>query len=236
MRSRDFLTHYAGSFATAEINASFYRLPTTATLESWRTATPAGFVFAAKASRYITHMKKLAEPTAGTTRFLTRMRALGRKLGPILFQLPPHWACNEARLTAFLDGLDRRFRYAFEFRDPSWLNDRTFALLAAHDAALCIYELAGFSSPLEITSDLVYVRLHGPTHAYGGSYDRRALRRWAERLTRWAAEGHNVYCYFDNDEAGYAARNALELQAMLPTATYNRAEALTGSRHANDAL
>jgi uncharacterized protein YecE (DUF72 family) len=213
------LTHYGQFFGTAEINSSFYRLPASTTLETWRDTTPPDFVFAAKASRYITHMRKLNDPKASTVRFLARMRSLGKKLGPILFQLPPHWTFNESRLAAFLDALSDRLRYAFEFRDRSWLNDRAFELLAAHDAALCIYDLEGFLSPQELTSNFAYVRLHGPSSAYRGSYDERTLRSWADKFAAWSAEGRSVYCYFDNDEAAHAVGDALRLQAMIkPTA------------------
>jgi uncharacterized protein YecE (DUF72 family) len=132
LRSRDMLGHYVKSFRTAEINSSFYRLPAVATLESWYDTTPPGFVFAAKASRYITHMKKLNDPKASTAAFFARMRMLGDKLGPILFQLPPHWSFNESRLAAFLEALADEFRCAFEFRDHGWFNDRAFELLAEH--------------------------------------------------------------------------------------------------------
>jgi uncharacterized protein YecE (DUF72 family) len=142
LRSRDMLGEYAKSFGTAEINSSFYRLPAVATLKSWYEATPPGFILAAKASRYITHMKKLNDPGTSTAPFFARMRALGDKLGPILFQLPPHWGFNESRLAAFLEALDHDLRYAFEFRDRSWLNDRALELLAEHDAAR-IFDLEG---------------------------------------------------------------------------------------------
>jgi uncharacterized protein YecE (DUF72 family) len=215
LHGRDMLSYYAESFRTAEINSSFYGLPAVATLESWRDATPPDFVFAAKASRYITHMKKLKDPRTTTAQFFARIRTLGAKLGPVLFQLPPHWSFNESRLGAFLESLSDEFRYAFELRDRSWLNDRAFELLAKHNVALCIYELEGFRSPQVTTSDIVYVRLHGPVAAYRGNYEERALRRWASKFAAWSAQGHSIYCYFDNDEAAYAARNALRLQEIL---------------------
>jgi uncharacterized protein YecE (DUF72 family) len=215
LASQDMLGHYAQRLRSVEINASFYRLPERATFEHWRDAVPDGFRFSVKASRYITHMKKLKDPKASVRRFFTRAGALGRALGPILFQLPPRWSLDERRLADFLDQLPVQYRYSFEFRDSTWLNDRSFALLRQHNAALCIYDLAGFLSPLEITADFVDVRLHGPKTAYGGSYETRALARWAKRISTWSRTGHTVYCYFDNDERGYAADNALRLQAML---------------------
>jgi uncharacterized protein YecE (DUF72 family) len=209
------LACYAEHFRTTEINTSFYHLPAPATLRLWHDATPADFLFAAKASRYITHMKKLKDPAQGVSIFLQRMRLLGDKLGPILFQLPPHWRFNRERLSTFLDALSGEFRYAFEFRDRSWLNGETVELLSAHAAAFCIYELDGFLTPKAITSDMVYVRLHGPAGPYQGSYDEQCLSGWAGDFTRWAAQGRAVYCYFDNDDRGYAARNALRLQSLL---------------------
>jgi uncharacterized protein YecE (DUF72 family) len=209
------LAYYAVHFRTTEINTSFYHLPARETLKLWHDLTPADFLFTAKASRYITHMKKLKDPGQNVSAFLRRMRILDDKLGPILFQLPPRWRFNKERLVAFLAALSREFRYAFEFRDRSWQNEETFELLSRHEAAFCIYELDGFLSPKQITSDTVYVRLHGPGGPYQGSYTDECLSGWAGDFTRWAAQGHAVYCYFDNDECGYAVRNASRLQAML---------------------
>jgi uncharacterized protein YecE (DUF72 family) len=209
------LEYYAQTFKCAEINNSFYHLPGPKTLKNWRDTVPADFVFTAKASRYITHMKKLNDPAESVATFLDRISLLGDKLGAILFQLPPRWHFNGERLSAFLDALSGDFRYAFEFRDHSWLNQQTLELLAGHGAAFCIYELDGFLSPREITSDFVYVRLHGPDGAYQGSYDSGTLSGWAGTFSAWSAQGRDVHCYFDNDEAAYAVRNALELQAML---------------------
>jgi uncharacterized protein YecE (DUF72 family) len=209
------LAYYAGHFRTTEINSSFYRLPAKETLKRWHDGTPEDFLFSAKASRYITHLKKLEDPKQSVSAFLRRIRILGDKLGPILFQLPPRWQFNKERLAAFLDALSGEFHYAFEFRDRSWLNEETRELLSRHRAAFCIYELDGFLSPKEITSDLVYVRLHGPGGPYRGSYDDTRLSGWAGDFAHWVAQGRAVYCYFDNDERGFAARNALRLRALL---------------------
>jgi uncharacterized protein YecE (DUF72 family) len=146
---------------------------------------------------------------------LDRIAVLGDKLGPILFQLPPRWSCNPERLRHFLLALPGNFRFAFEFRDPSWINDQTYQALAERSAAFCIFEIAGYLSPKELTADFVYIRLHGPGGAYQGSYDTRTLTGWAEAIRSWAAQGKEVFCYFDNDEAGFAAQNALELQEIL---------------------
>ena len=210
-----FLTFYQQRFHTVEINNSFYQLPSEKTLVDWRESVPPGFIFAVKGSRYITHMKKLKDPGQSVPPLLERIQSLGDRLGPILFQLPPRWRFNEERLGAFLEALPRDYRYALEFRDPTWLNREACRLLEKHGAAFCIYELAGRLSPKEVTADFVYIRLHGPGDAYQGRYDRQTLAGWAGAISAWTAQGLTVFCYFDNDESGYAALNALELQDML---------------------
>jgi uncharacterized protein YecE (DUF72 family) len=177
--------------------------------------TPSGFVFALKASRYITHMRKLRAPRATTRALFKVAHALGPKCGPILFQLPPRWRCDLPRLAAFLRTLPTRYDYAFEFRDPSWHRPEVYALLRRHHAAFCIYHLAGFESPHVRTAAFAYVRLHGPAaHGYGGSYSDAALAAWVEEIRGWKAL-QRVYVYFDNDEAGYAVRNAQQLGRLL---------------------
>jgi uncharacterized protein YecE (DUF72 family) len=209
------LAYYAEHLLSTEINNSFYHLPEKGSLKRWDEATPDDFLLSAKASRYITHMKKLKDLEQGLNTFLQRMQILGAKLGPILFQLPPHWRSNKVRLERFLAALSKEFRYAFEFRDPSWLNADVYELLAKHGAAFCIYEFDHFISPKAVTTDLVYIRLHGPEGAYQGSYSHRSLSNWASEIAAWAAEGRTVYCYFDNDERGYAVQNALLLQGVI---------------------
>lgn len=211
----DMLECYARSFSSVEINSCFYQLPERDTLERWRDSVPRDFVFAAKASRYVTHTKKLKDPQRSSRRFLERLAALETKLGPILFQLPPSWAFNEDRLRDFLAALASEHRYAFEFRDRRWLNNRTYRLLAEHGASLCIYDLDGYTSPQELTADFVYIRLHGPHVAYRGRYRQPMLAKWAATFAEWAAQGKSVYCYFDNDEAGHAANDALRLGKLL---------------------
>ncbi|HEX22045.1 MAG TPA: DUF72 domain-containing protein [Chromatiales bacterium] len=216
---RERLAYYARHFSCVEINNSFYRLPSEHNLASWRDSTPADFLFAVKASRYLTHMKKLKNPQAGLDTFFQRIDLLGDKLGPVLFQLPPRWRCNPGRLEAFLRILCGTHRHAFEFRDTSWINDAVLALLEQYGAAFCIYDLAGYRTPLHLTADFVYVRLHGPGDAYQGSYDERTLSDWAARIREWQASGLDVHCYFDNDQAGYAVDNARNLQALLQDGT-----------------
>ena len=210
-----FLEHYTGHFGIAEINNSFYRLPEKKTLAEWRDTTPDGFVFAAKASRYLTHMKKLKDPEEPLKRLLDRLEVLEDKLGPILFQLPPRWRMNAERLEEFLAVLPEGHRYAFEFRDASWFDERVYGMLAERSAAFCICDLGGETSPKRTTADFAYVRLHGPEGAYEGRYGEKRLSEWARSLSGWVREGKEVYCYFDNDEAGYAAQDALELRRMM---------------------
>lgn len=215
LSSDHMLAYYSRYFSSVEINNSFYHLPEKQTLEHWRSTVPKHFLFTAKVSRYITHMKKLKDPAESVSTFLQRISTLEDKLGPILFQLPPRWRFNAERLSTLLGILSRDFRYAFEFRDTSWLNEQTYELLSRYNAAFCIYELDGFLSPKKITADFVYIRLHGPDGPYQGSYNTPTLSGWAGALSTWLRQGLMIYCYFDNDEIGYAAQNAYQLQAML---------------------
>jgi uncharacterized protein YecE (DUF72 family) len=216
MPAAEMLEWYAEHFWTVEINNSFYHLPTRKTFREWRAETPAEFLFAVKASRYITHMKKLKEPRAALRKFFLHAGELKQKLGPVLFQLPPRWHRNPERLAAFLKALPKTHRYAFEFRDASWFDEEIYALLRRHNAALCVYDLAGFASPVERTADFAYLRLHGPaTQKYAGRYSRAQLHHWLKICEEWLAGGANhVYVYFDNDQAGFAALNAIELFEM----------------------
>ncbi|WP_205503677.1 DUF72 domain-containing protein [Rufibacter psychrotolerans] len=213
--SKQFTQHYLRYFKTVEINNSFYRLPSAETFAAWRTSVPEDFLFAVKASRFITHMKKLKEPQQGLAQLLGNAQALEEKLGPILFQLPPAWRVNVERFQEFLRALPSYYRYTFEFREPSWYHPAIYELLRDHNHAFCIYELAGHMSPLEVTADFVYVRLHGPEGKYAGSYAESALQWWATTCQTWAQQGKDVYLYFDNDQNGYAAFNALRLQELV---------------------
>jgi uncharacterized protein YecE (DUF72 family) len=213
---KQWLSYYLEHFDTVELNNTFYRLPTFEAMNAWRENTPNHFVFAVKGSRFITHNLKLSRPENAIQNILPRAETLGKKLGPILWQLPPKWRVNAARLEEFLLALPMYHRYVFEFREPSWLHAEIYALLEQYNAAFCIYEIAGFQSPLLTTADLVYVRLHGPGEKkYQGSYERSTLRRWARQIENWYDVGKSVYVYFDNDEAGYAPHNAIVLKKML---------------------
>ncbi len=209
------LAYYCEKFDTVELNNSFYHLPKKNSLESWRDSTPKHFCFAAKGSRFLTHMKKLKDPEQGLARFFDAIGTLEHKLGPILFQLPPNWELDFERLATFLSFLPSEHRYAFEFRNATWSVPETYDLLARHNVAYCIFDLAGTQSPIQITADFCYVRLHGPGGKYQGSYSDDALQAWARRIREWQRELKAVYLYFDNDQAGYAAHNALRLKELV---------------------
>jgi uncharacterized protein YecE (DUF72 family) len=216
VRAAGMLPFYARHFDAVELNSTFYRLASPAAAARWRTDTPDDFLFAAKGSRFITHMKKLSDPAPALARYFDALSGLGSKLGPIVFQLPPNWPLNLARLEDFMAALPSGHRYAFEFRDPTWHVPPVYALLRRHDAAFCLYDLAGFTSPLEITTDFTYVRLHGPGGAYQGRYTAPQLAAWAERLRTWPLTA--AYVFFDNDQAAYATKNAASLHAMFDAA------------------
>jgi uncharacterized protein YecE (DUF72 family) len=215
VRLKDRLAWYAGRFDTVEINGSFYRLPSEAAVAAWAEQAPDGFLFAWKASRYITQAKKLKEVEAPVALVFERMAPLGEHLGPALFQLPPQLRLNIDRLTNFLRLLPEQARVAVEFRHPSWYAPEVFRLLADHDVALCISDHHDAPAPWEATASHVYVRGHGPGGRYVGRYPAAVLERWAGQVAGWRAEGRDVYAYFDNDIDGAAPLDADALKAML---------------------
>ncbi len=217
VRKKDFLNYYVKHLGSVEINNSFYRMPKSSTMKDWHDSTPDDFLFTIKASRYITHVKKLKDPQKGVVNFIKIAKMLKKKLGPILFQLPPGWKCNKERLRSFLEFLDPDYEYVFEFRNHDWFNEDVYYLLKKHKCAFCLYELEGQMTPQIVTADSIYIRLHGPGKAYEGSYDQRGLKSWAEKIGAWRNENKTVYIYFDNDQEGYAIKNALELEHLLDT-------------------
>ena len=213
--SAKMLPFYMQRLNTVEINSSFYRLPLRKTFEHWRASSPDDFVFAVKASRFITHVKKLTDSAQAVERLFDSASGLGEKVGPLLFQLPPGLKMDPERLRVFLRLLPANWRYCFEFRNPGWFHPEIYSLLSEFRAAFCIYELSGLVSPPEITADFVYLRLHGPAGKYRGRYSMEQLRTWCERFEGWAGQSLDVFCYFDNDENGFAPLNALELQRLV---------------------
>ena len=210
----DMLSHYCRHFSTVEINNSFYRLPVENTLADWRRTAPDEFCFSVKASRYITHMKKLKDFGQPLETFLNRIGGLQNRLGPVLFQLPPRWKFNAKRLKEFVAGLPDGFRFVLEFRDPSWYDRRAFDILTDRGVALCIHDMRGSEAPRQQTAEFVYVRLHGP-QTYSGRYDKQTLSGWAGAFSSWKRQGKDIFCYFNNDAQGHAVSNALELKQML---------------------
>jgi uncharacterized protein YecE (DUF72 family) len=221
-KNADHFSYYQRHFNTVELNNSFYMLPPPETFTTWNKSTPSKFIFAVKASRFFTHMKKLIVDREGIIRFFTSVDQLGTKLGPILFQLPPKWKINAPRLAEFIAALPKGYRYTFEFREHSWYNDEVYAILRKNNCAFCIYELEFHLSPTQITADFVYIRLHGPGYKYQGSYTDAKLSEWAQQLQAWQKAGKDVYIYFDNDQEGYAAFNAITLQKLVTTGQLRR--------------
>lgn len=218
---KDFLKEYGADFPTVEVNNTFYRLPTTKTLRHWKKSVPQSFIFSLKASRYITHVKKLNVSKKSIENFFHHVHLIKMQLGVILFLIPELMPKNEQRLESFIKLLPKEYRYAFEFRDSSWFTPSVYRLLKKYQVAFCIYDLDGKISPKKITTDFVYVRLHGPKKAYCGSYSKKALQQWARTFWRWAQSGKEIFCYFNNDASACAPLNALSMKKMIKTVTFH---------------
>jgi uncharacterized protein YecE (DUF72 family) len=211
------LEHYATLFDTVEINNTFYRLPTISAVRGWVEQSPPGFLFAVKASRYLTHIKRLTDLGAGLERFYERIEPLRRspKMGPVLWQLPPNFKRDDERLAGALDRLPAGERHCFEFREPSWFVPDVYELLRAHGVALVIGDHRERPwHPHERTADWTFIRFHHGTYGRGGNYSEAELERWATRIEAWRERG-TVYAYFNNDWEGYAVRNGLWLRERL---------------------
>jgi uncharacterized protein YecE (DUF72 family) len=216
MPAREYLSFYSTRFKSLEVNSTFYRLPLETSLSRWRDLTPPGFVFAVKASRFITHIKRLDEPEGTVSPFLERIRFLGPKLGPVLFQLPSRFRFNGGKLESFCKVLNKEFRYAFEFRDPDWFRRETCDILTKYGMAFCIYDFAGTLAPDTVTADFIYIRLHGPLkRPYRGAYSRKILEGWEKKIRRWMKEGKTVYVFFDNTMEGDAVNDATKLSQII---------------------
>lgn len=211
--ARRWLEFYAREFDTVELNSPFYRIPPRSTFESWRRRTPEGFLFAVKASRQITHVRRLREPQRELEWFLSSARGLGEKLGPVLFQLPPGMRADPELLAQFLRTLPPG-RYVLEFRHASWFCEEVYALLRDHNVALCISDSPRWPCPRVITADFLYVRLHGHERLYASRYGPEELRAWAELVREHLPRG-DAFVYFDNDYAAHAVFNARELRQLL---------------------
>jgi uncharacterized protein YecE (DUF72 family) len=210
------LEFYAGQFPTTELNGVFYRTPTPQAVKSWRAQTGRDFVFAWKASKFITHWKRLSENSVNSLELLEdRLSLLGRKAGPVLFQLPPNFKANADRLAAFVKLLSKKRRYSFEFRHPSWYEPAIFRLLREQNISLCISDHHDAPSPWRRTADFVYVRGHGPQGRYKDHYGDAALKDWARRIRSWKKQRCDVFVYFDNDQKSAAPADARRLIELL---------------------
>jgi uncharacterized protein YecE (DUF72 family) len=211
------LARYVGSFATVELNSSFYRWPRPPAFQSWQRRLPEGFRMSVKAPRGLTHGKKLHEPEAWIERMTAGWHELGDKRAVLLVQLAPAHERDDARLEYFLRALPGWMRVAVEFRHPSWQHEDVFALLGACGAGYCVMSGAHLPCVLRTTAPFAYVRMHGPDHQhlYGGSYSDDDLAWWAARIREWEQQGTEAFVYFNNDGAANAVRNARTLRAIL---------------------
>ena len=211
---KEWFEFYAQHFDTVEINNSFYRLPKPETFEGWRKRSPPGFCFAVKASRFITHIKRLKDPEESVKRFFDSMEPLGDRTGPILWQLAPNFHRDDERLADFLKALPRKYDHTFEFRHKSWLDAAVYELLGEHRVALCIPDRPDLPQDIRCTTDWSYIRLHSSNHD-DGDYSHRDLSTWAKRIREFADDGADVWVYFDNDQHGFAIENARYIREKL---------------------
>jgi uncharacterized protein YecE (DUF72 family) len=210
------LQYYATQFPTTELNGVFYRTPSLEAVKAWRTQTGSGFIFAWKASKFITHWKRLSNNSVNSLALIEeRLTLLGDKAGPVLFQLPPNFEADAERLASFLKLLSKRRSYSFEFRHPSWFQPGILRLLSRRNIALCLSDHHDAPAPWIRTADFVYIRGHGPEGRYRGHYRAQALSKWAIRIKSWKKQGCDVFVYFDNDQKSAAPADALKLQELL---------------------
>ncbi len=229
LRLADHLAFYAERFPTAELNGVFYRTPTEAAVKGWRQQTPDDFVFAWKASKFITHWKRLGDTCRNSLDLLeSRLKLLGPKAGPVLFQLPPQFAKNRERLASFLRMLNRKRSYAFEFRHPSWYEDDILDLLRDSGTALCISDHHDAPAPWVATAPHVYIRGHGPGGRYRDHYPDRALAQWARKIKAWRSAHAPIYVYFDNDQKSAAPADAQRLLKAAVRSRIGRSQAPSG--------
>lgn len=206
------LEFYADHFMSVEVNATFYRSMKPKTFENWREKTPDRFLWAVKASRYITHIRRLKDVREPLERFMASLKLLREKLGPILFQLPPSLAFDAEVFESFCNYLPEEKLYTIEARHPSWLEEDALSALRRHHIAWCISDTPGRYPYCEaVTSDFIYIRLHGSRKLYSSEYSEEELRAWAEKIRRW---GKDTYVYFNNDFMGYAPKNAARLKEL----------------------
>ena len=210
--------YYCAAFASVELNVTFYRLLKPETFARWQLESPPCFTFSVKGSRFITHVKRLADPEEPLSRFFEGALLLGEKLRVILWQFPPGFACNIHRLERFLELLARYpVRNALEFRHESWCCEEVISLCREARVALCMADWPDFIAELPLTAGFVYLRRHGRGGSYAGRYSHDELLADAGRIRIYLEGGRDVYIYFNNDAQAFAPENARELAQLLGT-------------------
>jgi uncharacterized protein YecE (DUF72 family) len=216
MPQKQWFEFYSESFDTVEINNTFYRLPAEETVAGWARKARKGFLFSVKASRYVTHIKRLKDVQESVSLILGRVRLLGEHLGPVLYQLPPKFNCDLERFEDFLKLLPDDIIHVFEFRDQRWINDDVFSLLVQYKVSHCVHDMGGLNIPRRAVGPVAYVRFHGMNGRFHGNYPDSALSEWAQWLKNEAEEnGRDVYAYFNNDVEAHAVFNAQKLREQL---------------------
>jgi len=211
----EWLEYYSKKFSSVELNYTFYKLPEEKTFISWNKKTPESFIFSIKASRFITHIKRLKDSGPSIKLLIQRLKTIRKKLGPILFQLPPNFALNKERLEDFVSVLPKKYDFVFEFRDPSWFDEKVFEILKKRKLGFCIYNMPGMDCPHAVTSDFVYIRFHGSGEIYSSNYTDKQLKLWAAKIKGFLKNNLDVYVYFNNDANAFAINNALKLKQLL---------------------
>ncbi len=218
VKQKEWLEHYTRYFNAVEVNATFYRLLPEKVINSWRSRTPEDFSFAVKGSRYTTHTKRLKDPGESIQKQKDNVSPLQHKIPAVLWQMPASFTMDLQRLKDFAQALQHYWpeaRHAMEFRHPSWFDPETARLLEDHCLAICISDAADWPRWDAVSTDMVYVRLHGSTETYHSAYSDEELARWADMVTTWRDEGRSVHVYFDNTDSLAAPQNALRLKEML---------------------
>lgn len=215
---RAWLPYYAERFRSVEVNNTFYQLPEKSVFANWAVTSPDDFIFSLKMSRYLTHLKRLHDPAEPVQRFMNRAEALGRKLGPILFQLSPTYRANPPLLEDALRLFSPDVRIAVEFRNETWFTDETRAILERHGAALCLADSPRREQPVWRTADWGFVRFHEGKGRYAPGYGRDTLKRWMQSIAEIWGAAADVYVYFNNDAAGYAIRDAITFAELAEAA------------------
>ncbi len=207
--------HYAQHFDTVEINNTFYHLPKAESVKRWYKIAPKDFLYAVKANRYITHIRKLKDASEPLQRFFEIVGILKSRLGPVLYQLPPSLHQNLDLLTSFIKLLPKKRNAVFEFRHKSWYSEDTYKLLRKFKVGFCIHDMPGKESPRIVTSDTIYIRFHGTTGRYSGNYSKSVLQSWTKWLKKQSKQARGIYIYFNNDAHAHAIKNAKQLKQLL---------------------